>query len=142
MPFQLINFFFSCAMVRVAERLDVWKRGTVNQGVLYSEIHFGITMNQLTQAIWDGNVLIGTDGSVLNNKATYATVIIIDLDNENPTFAASAGGKLPSLAKFIDMDSHQPEAAALFASLVLTCTLLKEYPPSDQSKPQATQLQH
>jgi hypothetical protein len=106
MVFQLINFFFSCAMVRVAERLDIWKRGTVNQGVLYSEIHCGITMNQLTQAIWDGNVLIGTDGSVLNNKATYATVIIIDLDNENPTFAASTGGKLPSFAKFIDMDSH------------------------------------
>jgi hypothetical protein len=73
----------------------------------------GITMNRLTQAIWDGNVLVGTDGSILNNKATYTTVIIIDLDNENPTFAASAGGKLPSLAKFIDMDSHQLEAAAL-----------------------------
>ena len=99
-------------------------------------------MNRLTQAIWDGNVLVGTNGSILNNKATYTTVIIIDLDNENPTFAASAGGKLPSLAKFIDMDSHQPEAAALFASLVLTHTLLKEYPPSDQSKPQATQLQY
>jgi hypothetical protein len=39
------------------------------------------------------------------------------------------------------MDSHQLEATALFASLVLTRTLLKEYPPSDQSKPQATQPQ-
>jgi hypothetical protein len=47
-------------------------------------------------------VLFGTDGSILNHKATYATVIIIDLDNENPTFAASTGGKIPSLAKFID----------------------------------------
>jgi hypothetical protein len=40
------------------------------------------------------------------------------------------------------MDSHWPEAATLFTALVLTCTLLKEYPPSDQSKPKATQLQY
>jgi hypothetical protein len=45
-------------------------------------------------------------GSVLNDKATYAIIIITDLDNGNPTFAASAGGKLPTLAKFVDMDSH------------------------------------
>jgi hypothetical protein len=31
---------------------------------------------------------------------------------------------------------------SLAAALVLACTLLKEYPPSDQSKPQATQLQY
>jgi hypothetical protein len=40
------------------------------------------------------------------------------------------------------MDSHWLEAAALFAALVLTRTLLKEYPPPDQSKPQATQQQY
>jgi hypothetical protein len=63
---------------------------------LYDEM----TMDWLTQAIWDGNALVVTvtDGSVLNDKATYTIIIITDLDNENPTFAAYAGGKLPALA--------------------------------------------
>jgi hypothetical protein len=65
--------------------------------------------------------------------------MITDFNNENPTFAASAGGNLPTLGKFIDMDFHQPEAAALFAALALANT---NNPPPDQGKPQAAkQLQ-
>jgi hypothetical protein len=42
-------------------------------------------------------VLVVTDGSILNNKATYTTVIIINLNNENPTFAASTEANSPPL---------------------------------------------
>jgi hypothetical protein len=40
------------------------------------------------------------------------------------------------------MDSHWPEAAVLFTAWTLTHTLLKEYPPPDQSKTQGKQPQY
>jgi hypothetical protein len=37
------------------------------------------------------------------------------------------GGNLPILAEYIDMDSHQPEAAALYASLCFVWLLLHQH---------------
>jgi hypothetical protein len=68
----------------------------------------------------DQKAIIGTNGSVLNNNATYGISILIYQEaGEQPILAATTGGKLPHLAKFIDMDSRQPEAAALFTAMVM-----------------------
>jgi hypothetical protein len=78
------------------------------------------TANDVAQAIWTGNAIIGTTGSVLNNNATYGISILIYQEaGEQPILVATTGGKLPHLAKFIDMDSHRPEAAALFTAMVM-----------------------
>jgi hypothetical protein len=92
--------------------------------------------NDIAQAIWTGKAIIGTDGSVLNNNATYGVSILIQQENkEQPKIAISVRGKLPHLVKFTDMDSHQPEAAALFAALVLVCRLLTENLIDPESQP-------
>jgi hypothetical protein len=44
-------------------------------------------------------------------------VILTDVDSEDPTIAVKCGGNLPNLAEYINMDSHCPEAAALFSAL-------------------------
>jgi hypothetical protein len=99
-------------------------------------IHNDFTPNDIAQAIWTGKAIIGTDGSVLNDNATYGVSILIQQeDEEQPKIAISVRGKLPHLAKFTDMDSHQPEAAALFAALVLVRRLLTENPIDQESQP-------
>ncbi len=99
-------------------------------------VHDGFNNNNVAQAIWSGKAIIGTDGSVLNNNATYGvSILIYQEDNEQPVIAATIGGKLPQLAKFIDMDSHQPEAAALFAALVMVRLLLRENPIKPETQP-------
>jgi hypothetical protein len=35
------------------------------------------TAKDVAQAIWTGNAIIGTDGSVLNNNATYGISVLI-----------------------------------------------------------------
>jgi hypothetical protein len=99
-------------------------------------IHNDFTPNDIAQAIWTGTAIIGTDGSVLNDNATYGVSILIQQeDEEQPKIAISVRGKLPHLAKFTDMDSHQPEAAALFAALVLVRRLLTYNPIDQESQP-------
>jgi hypothetical protein len=66
---------------------------------------------------------------------TTQRILIQQEDKEQPKIAISVGGKLPHLAKFTDMDSHQPEAAALFAALVLVRRLLTENPIDPDSQP-------
>ena len=45
-----------------------------------------------------------------------------------PTIAVKCSGNMPDLAKFLDMDSHRPESAALFAALCFTRKLLHQFP--------------
>jgi hypothetical protein len=55
-------------------------------------------------------------------------VILTEVDQPSPTVAVKCGGNLPNLAEYIDMDSHQPEGAALFAALCFVRLLLTKYP--------------
>jgi hypothetical protein len=73
----------------------------------FHHIHKDFTPNDIAQAIWTGKAIIGTNGSVLNNNATYGISILIQQeDEEQPKIAFSVKSKLPHLAKFTDMDSH------------------------------------
>jgi hypothetical protein len=83
---------------------------------------------EMADAIWSGNAIIGTDGSASNDNGTYFFVILTDIENDSPTIAFKCGGNLPALADHIYMDSHCPEAAALYASLCFVCLLLLKYP--------------
>ena len=51
-----------------------------------------------TQAIWDGQAILATDGSVKNNKAIYAW--IISNNNDQITTDIQGGSILPSSAKY------------------------------------------
>jgi hypothetical protein len=54
--------------------------------------------NNIAQAIWTGKAIIGTDGSVLNNNATYGVSILIQQeDEEQPKIAFSVGSSSPIL---------------------------------------------
>jgi hypothetical protein len=75
-----------------------------------------------------GKAIIGTDGLASNNNSTYSFVILIDTNAEPPTVAFKCRGNLPPLAEYLDMDSHWPEVAALYAALCFTCLLLQDYP--------------
>ena len=78
------------------------------------------------QAIWDGQAILATDGSVKNNKAIYAWII-----SNNPdqiTTDIQGGGILPPSAQYAKHASKRPEAAALYAALQWLSTLLKRYP--------------
>jgi len=76
-----------------------------------------VPLRDIADSIWQGDAIIGTDGSAANNHGTYAFTVLIHLNQDKPTVAVRCGGNLPELAEFIDMDSHRPEAAALYAGL-------------------------
>ena len=84
------------------------------------------SLTATAQAIWDGQAILATDGSVKNNKATYAW--IITNDHDQITTDIQGGGILPSSAKYAKLASKRPEAAALYAALQWISTLLRRYP--------------
>jgi hypothetical protein len=93
----------------------------------------GVTSNTpeaiVAQAIWDGHAIMGTDGSVKDDIATYSWVI----STTNDTIGADVkgGGFLPPTAQYMDHYSKRPEAAALFAGLSWIHALLKRYPDTN-----------
>ena len=84
-----------------------------------------VPLQEIADAIWKGDAYIGTDGSAANDHGTYAFVILIHLQQTEPIIAVKCGGNMPDLAKFLDMDSHHPESAALFAALCSIQMLLQ-----------------
>jgi hypothetical protein len=95
--------------------------------MLHNFDHF-VPLRTVAEAIWMGDAYIGTDGSAANEHGTYGFAILISLQQPEPTLAIQCGGNMPDLAEFIEMDSHRPESAALFAALCFTRQLLNEYP--------------
>jgi hypothetical protein len=83
---------------------------------------------EIAESIWQGNAIVGTNGSAANDHGTYSFVILTDIANESPMLSVKCGGNLPNPAEYIDMDSHHPEGAALFSALCFVCLLLTKYP--------------
>ena len=83
----------------------------------------------VAQAIWDGQAIMGTDGSVKGDIATYSWVI----STTSNTIGADiqGGGYLPPTAQYMDHYSKCPEAAALFAGLSWIHALLQRYPDTN-----------
>jgi hypothetical protein len=87
-----------------------------------------MSLRTVAESIWQGDAIVGTDGSASNDQGTYSFVILTNIANESPTVSVKCGGNLPNLAEYIDMDSHRPEAAALFSALCFVWLLLTKYP--------------
>jgi hypothetical protein len=85
-------------------------------------------LREIAEAIWRGDAIVGTNGSAANEHGTYSFVILTEVDQPSPTVAVKCGGNLPNLAEYIDMDSHRPEGATLFAALCFVRLLLTKYP--------------
>jgi hypothetical protein len=85
-----------------------------------------LPMNVIAQAIWDGQAIMGTDGSVKAEIATYSWVL--SLTSTNVTTDVQGGGFLPPTAQYLQPYSKRPEAAALFAGLSWITDLLQTYP--------------
>jgi hypothetical protein len=83
---------------------------------------------EIAQSIWKGTTLFGTDGSVSGEQGTYAIVLFINTDSPEPTTAMKLGGWMNPLAPHLDLDSHRPEAAALYAALVYVSRFLEMHP--------------
>jgi hypothetical protein len=77
----------------------------------------------IAQSIWDGHAILGTDGSVHGDVATYAWILST---TENNVEADVKGGSfLPPTAQYTDPYSKCPEAAALLARLTWITQLLQ-----------------
>jgi hypothetical protein len=80
----------------------------------------------IAQSIWDGLAIMGTDGSVKEDTATYSWIISTTQDEIHPD--VKGGGLLPPPAMYTDHYSKRPEAAALFAGLSWIYDLLQQFP--------------
>jgi len=89
---------------------------------------FHVPTQVLANALWNGDAIIGTDGSVLDEQGSYAFIILINLHQVEPTLAVRSGGWMSPTAEFIDLDSHRPEAAALYAAQMFLQCFLRKFP--------------
>ena len=83
----------------------------------------------VAQAIWDGQAIMGTDGSVKDEVATYSWIISTTTDEIGAD--VKGGGFLPPTAQYMTPYSKRPEAAALLAGLSWIHDLLRRYPDTN-----------
>jgi hypothetical protein len=90
-----------------------------------------LPLRDIADAIWRGDAIVGSNGSAANVNGTYGFLILMNkyLDG-SPTVALKCGGNLPTLADYIDMDSHCPKGAGLYAALCFVRLLLLDHPQS------------
>jgi hypothetical protein len=89
-------------------------------------VHTTLPMNVIAQAIWDGQAILGTDGSVTDDIATYSWVL--SLTSSNVTGDVKGGRFLPPMVQYLKPYSKRPEVATLFAGLSWIQELLTQYP--------------
>jgi len=81
-----------------------------------------ISLDEVGTAFWDGNAIMGTNGSVRGDVATYSWVV--SLQQEAIHVDVKGGGFLPVTAQYLDPYSKRTKAAALFAGLTWLYALL------------------
>ena len=116
----------------------VFGYGSRSFGFAFQVHHFWLLLrytinlgNQLLQMhlSWiDSSLLWVAYCKVKRLPQLYAFVILIHLQQTEPTIAVKCGGNMPNLTEFLDMDSHHPESAALFTALCFVWQLLQQYP--------------
>jgi hypothetical protein len=77
-------------------------------------VHQNMLSKNIAKAIWQGQAIMGTDGSVWGSIATYS--FVISISNTNITPNVKGGGFLPPTAQYLDPYSKRTEAAALLGS--------------------------
>ena len=101
---------------------------------------FHLPIDEVVYALWSGDAIICTDGSVSNDNGTYGLVILTHLNLPEPTIAIRLGGHIPPLPEFLDMDLHQLEAAALLIGMFLIGTIMIDCPCPIRPMPRDAQL--
>ena len=99
---------------------------TNNQQLLLCGTQHTTPINIAAQAIWDGQAILATDGSVKDNIATYAWVL--STTNDLISQDIMGGGLLLPSAPYANHASKCLEAAALYAALQWIDLILKLYP--------------
>lgn len=84
--------------------------------ILNHGVKSNLPLATVAQATWDGDSIMGTDGSVKEDAATYSWVISISMTDIHT--GVCGGGFLPLPAKYMDHYSKRPEAAAIYAGLI------------------------
>ena len=82
----------------------------MNQGVQHAS-----PKHIIAQSIWVGLAVLGTDGSVCDDVATYSWVLSTTNDNIGPD--VKGGSFLPPSAEYNAQYSKCPKAATLYAGL-------------------------
>jgi hypothetical protein len=100
----------------------------MNRGVLTN-----VPKESITKAIWEGQAIMGTDGSVRNPLATYS--FVISLSQIEVATCAKGGGFLPTTAKYLDPYSQRTKADALLAGLCWIKALLTRFPNHTHNNP-------
>jgi hypothetical protein len=100
----------------------------MNRGVLTN-----VPRESIAKAIWEGIAIMGTDGSVRDQLATYS--FVISLSQTNIATCAKGGGFLPITALYLDPYSQLTEAAALFSGLCWIKALLDRFPNPSNTQP-------
>jgi hypothetical protein len=100
---------------------------TWERQMLHDYQHF-LPLRDIADAIWQGYAIVGSNGSAANDNGTYGFSILTNILDGPPTVALKCGGYLPTLADYIDMDSHHPEGAGLYAALCFVHLLLLDHP--------------
>ena len=96
------------------------------QTIMLRGIQHTTLIHITTQAIWDGQAILATDGSVKDDIATYAWVLSTTHDIIGPDI--KGGGLLPPSAPYAHHVSKHLEAAALYAALQWIALVEKKYP--------------
>jgi hypothetical protein len=87
-----------------------------------------LPLRDIADAIWQGDAIVGSDGSAANDNGIYGFSILTNILDGPPTVALKCGGNLPTLTDYIDMDLHCPKGAGLYAALCFVRLLLLDHP--------------
>jgi hypothetical protein len=87
-----------------------------------------LPLRDIDDAIWQGDAIVGSNGSAANDNGTYRFSILMNILDGPPTVSLKCGGNLPTLADYIDMDLHHPKGAGLYAALCFARLLLLDHP--------------
>ena len=97
-----------------------------DQHLLHHGTQCQTTLPLTAQAIWDGQAILTTHGSVKNGTVTYAWILSTTNDNIKPDI--SSGSLLHPSAPYSHHASKRLEAAALYAALTWIMDILHKYP--------------
>ena len=104
---------------------------TNDRQIMLRGLQYNTLLNIAAQAIWDGQAILATDGSVKNEIATYAWVL--STTNDVIGLDIKGGGLLPPSAPYTNHASKHPEAAVLYMALQWIDLTLKKYPHTTNS---------
>ena len=119
--FQAGTFIIN-GYVTTTQQLPSTSATIPDQQLMHHGTHHNTPLPVTAQAIWDGQVILATNGSVKNAVTTYAW--ILSTTNDHIEQDITGGGLLPPSAPYAKHASKCPEAAALYATLQWIATLL------------------